>query len=136
MARQGVERRVETAGRSKSFADPFRPMTEADRVRIQALLDPLHKTFIAQVTARRGARLDGSADLFNADIWVGQAGVDVGLADGIGHLVPKMKEIYGEKVRLVPYGQKRSLAQRLGLGVTDALLAGVEERALWARFGL
>jgi serine protease SohB len=45
-------------------------------------------------------------------------------------------EMYGEKVRLVPFGQKRSLLQRLGMAATDGLMQGVEERALWARFGL
>ena len=44
--------------------------------------------------------------------------------------------MYGEKVRLVPYGQKRSLFQRFGLAMTDTMMASVEERALWARYGL
>lgn len=136
LARHGVERRVETAGTSKSLADPFKPFTETDRARIQALLEPLHQTFIGQVKARRGTRLKAGADLFNADIWVGQAGVDVGLADGVAHLVPKLKEIYGEKVRLVPLGQRRGLLQRLGMGMADSVIGLAEERALWARYGL
>ena len=136
LARHGIERRVETAGKSKSFADPFRPQTDEDRARIHALLAPLHEVFIAQVKARRGARLKPDADLFNADIWLGQAGVDVGLADGLGHLVPKMKELYGPKTRFVPLGQRRSLAQRLGLALADSFGGLVEERALWARYGL
>ncbi len=80
--------------------------------------------------------LKDDADLFNADVWVGQGAVDVGLVDGVAHLLPKLRALYGEKVRLVPYGQKRSLAQRFGLGLTETMIAGVEERALWARFGL
>ncbi len=135
MARQGVERRVVTAGRSKSFADPFLPQKDEDVERLRALQTPIHEAFIAHVKARRGARL-ADADLFNADIWVGQGAVDLGLVDGIGHLVPKLKELYGEKVRLVPFGQRRSLAQRLGLSVVEDALGVVEERALWARYGL
>lgn len=144
LARHGIERRVETAGRSKSFADPFRPLTDADRARIQALLAPLHDIFIAQVKTRRAGRLKEGADLFNADIWVGQGGVDMGLADGLAHLVPKMKELYGDKTRFLPIGQKRSLMQRLGLSLTEdmarnlsqGIMAGAEDRALWARYGL
>ncbi|WP_309668331.1 S49 family peptidase [Tabrizicola sp.] len=135
MARQGIERRVVTAGRSKSFADPFLPQKPEDVDRLKALQTPIHDAFIAHVKARRGARL-ADADLFNADIWVGQGSVDLGLTDGIGHLVPKMKELYGEKVRLVPFGQKRSLAQRLGLALVDDALNSVEDRALWSRYGL
>jgi len=85
--------------------------------------------------SRRGARL-ADADLFNADIWVGQGAADVGLVDGVAHLVPKMKELYGDKVRLVPYGQRRSLTQRLGVNLADEAFAAVEDRAAWSRFGL
>ena len=136
MAKQGVERRVVTAGRSKSFADPFLPQKPEDIDRLRALQTPIHQAFIAHVKARRGARLSAEADLFNADIWVGQGAVDVGLVDGVAHLVPKMKALYGDKVRLVPYGQKRGLFQRLGLTLIDSALNTVEDRALWARYGL
>ncbi len=136
MARQGIERRVVTAGKAKSFADPFLPQKPEDIDRLRALQAPIHAAFIAHVKARRGGRLQADADLFNADIWVGQGAVDLGLADGVGHLVPKMKELYGDKVRLVPLGQKRSLFQRLGVQLTEDVLATVEDRALWARYGL
>jgi signal peptide peptidase SppA len=136
MARQGVERRVHTAGRSKSFADPFKPETDADRDRIRALLTPLHENFIAQVRARRGSRLTEGADLFNADIWVGKGAVEVGLADGISHAVPKLKELYGDKVRIIPLAARRSLAQRFGLDLAGQALGVIEERADFARYGL
>lgn len=136
MEKQGVERRVHTAGKSKSFADPFKPEKPEDVARIHAMLAPLHENFIAHVKSRRGARLKPDADLFNADIWVGQGAVDMGLADGLAHVKPKLKQLYGEKVRLVPYGQRRSLFQRLGMTAADTLMGSVEERALWARYGL
>lgn len=135
MARQGVERRVVTAGTSKSFADPFLPQRPEDIDRIKALQTPIHEAFIAHVKARRGARL-ADQDLFNADIWVGQKAVDLGLADGVAHLVPKMKELYGEKVRLVPFGQKRGLLSRLGLALAEDALSTVEERLMRAHYGL
>ena len=136
MARQGVERRVVAAGRSKSFADPFLPQKPEDIDRLKALQTPIHEAFIAHVKKARGKRLDLTADLFNADIWVGQRAVDLGLADGVAHMVPKLKELYGDKVKLVPYGRKRSLFQRLGLSLVDETLGAVEDRALWARYGL
>lgn len=144
MKRQGIERRVHTAGKSKSLADPFLPEKPEDVARLHALQAPIHAAFIAHVKARRGARL-ADADLFNADIWVGQGAVDLGLADGVAHLVPKMRALYGEKVRLLPYGPKRGFFRRFGAqamaeGVSGAAVAAVitevEERALLARFGL
>lgn len=136
MAKQGIERRVVTAGRSKSLADPFLPQKAEDVERLRALQGPIHQAFIDHVKARRGDRLDAAADLFNADVWVGQQAVGLGLADGVAHPVPKLRELYGEKARLVPLGIRRSLLQRLGMAATEGLMQGVEERALWARFGL
>jgi len=136
MARQGVERRVVTAGRSKSLADPFLPQKDEDTARLKALQAPIHQAFIDHVKDRRGTRLDASADLFNADVWVGQQAVDNGLVDGVAHLVPKLKALYGEKLRLVPYGKKRSLAQRMGLSLASQTFEALEDRALWARYGL
>jgi serine protease SohB len=136
MARQGIERRVVTSGRSKSLADPFLPEKAEDVARLKALQEPIHRAFIDHVKARRGTRLDSAADLFNADIWVGSGAVSVGLADGVAHLVPKMKELFGDKVELVPYGQRRSLLQRFGAQITGSALSAAEDRAAWARFGL
>jgi signal peptide peptidase SppA len=136
MARQGIERRVVTAGRSKSLADPFLPQKPEDIDRLRALQGPIHQAFIDHVKRSRGKRLDTEADLFNADVWVGAQALPLGLVDGLGHLVPKLKELYGEKVRLVPLGRKRSLFQRLGLAAVDRTLGALEDRALWARYGL
>lgn len=135
MAKQGVERRIVAMGKQKSLADPFLPQKPEDIERLKALQAPIHEAFIAHVKARRGNRL-ADADLFNADIWVGQRSVDLGLTDGVAHLVPKLKSLYGEKVKLVPLGQKRSLLSRFGLNMAEDALASVEDRAIWARYGL
>lgn len=136
LAKNGIERRVVASGRSKSLADPFQPEKAEDVARLKALQAPIHEAFIAHVKNRRGGRLDGQADLFNADVWVGQQAVALGLVDGVAHLVPKMQALFGAKVRLVTMGQRRSLLRRLtGRVLTEASI-GIEERAAYARFGL
>ena len=135
LKKQGVERRVHTAGESKSMLDPFRPEKEEDVERIKRLQGRIHDNFIAQVKARREAKL-ADADLFTGEIWVGDQAREVGLIDGIGHLVPTMKAKFGDKTRFKVVAQKQSLFKRLGgPGVEDIAFA-VEERALWARFGV
>jgi serine protease SohB len=135
LARHGVERRVHTAGEDKSLLDPFRPERPEEVERLKRLQAQIHQNFIAQVKARRGDRLTGD-DLFTGDIWIGQAGVDAGLADGIGHLVPVMRGIFGDKVKFTVIVPRRPLLRRLGVpGVGEALDA-VEERAVWTRLGL
>lgn len=136
IGRIGVERRVYTAGKSKSMMDPFRPEKPEDVARLKGLLDDIHSIFIEHVQTRRGAKLAEDDRLFTGEIWVGQKGVDVGLADAVGHLVPVMKDRFGDKVRFRRFGQRRSVLNRLGAAMLGHLNNSVEERAAFARFGL
>jgi len=136
IARHGIERRVHTAGKSKSMLDPFQPEKTGDVARLTALQEQIHARFIAHVKARRGARLAPDQELFNGDIWVGAEAVTVGLADGVGHLVPKMQEIFGDRIRYRKYGRRRSLLNRLGAQLLAGVTQAIEERAHWARFGI
>ncbi|MEQ9257857.1 MAG: S49 family peptidase [Roseovarius sp.] len=136
LARQGVERRVHTAGKSKSMLDPFLPEKKEDVARLKGLLEQMHETFKAQVTSRRGDRLAKSEDLFTGEFWVGSRAVELGLVDGVAHIAPKLKALYGEKVRFTRYGRKRSLFQRFGASMAEDALGAIEERAAYARFGL
>ncbi len=136
IGRYGIERRLYTAGKRKSLLDPFRPEDPDDVARLNRIIAEMHRSFIAQVRSRRGTRLADAPGLFEGEIWVGSEAVRVGLADGIAHPTPKLKEIYGDKVRLVPLGLRRPLFQRLGAALVSDAIAGVEERALWARYGL
>jgi len=135
LARNGIERRVHTAGEDKSMLDPFRPERPEDVERLKRIQALIHANFIAQVRARRGDRLTGE-DLFTGEIWVGQAAVAVGLADELGHAEPVMRRLYGPKVRFRNISPRRPLFRRLGLPGVEAALGGIEDRALWARFGL
>lgn len=136
MANYGVERRIHTAGKSKSFMDPFSPQKSADVKRIKSLQEPIHQAFINHVQTRRGTRLDENAEMFGGEIWVGQQALDVGIADGIAHVSPKMKELFGDKTRFRTYGPKKSALSRFGLSLVDETLLGIEERNLRAGFGL
>ncbi len=136
LQRQGFERRVHTAGKSKSMMDPFKPETEEDVARLNKLLGELHEQFIAQVRERRGDKLADNPDLFTGEVWIGQSAVEQGLADGVGHLVPTMKDRFGDKVQLRRLEQKKPLLPRIGIQAMQGAITEVEERALFARFGL
>lgn len=140
LERQGVERRVHTAGRSKSMLDPFQPEKPEDVERVIRLQTVIHDNFIEQVKTRRGAKLAAGEELFTGDIWVGREAERVGLIDGVGHLAPMMKARFGKKTRFVVVAPKRSLFRRLGApGVEETFAAAgrmIEERALFARYGL
>ncbi|MEL6519682.1 MAG: S49 family peptidase [Pseudomonadota bacterium] len=132
ITRYGVERRVHTAGQSKSFMDPFKPEKPEDVARLKDLQEKIHANFIEQVKSRRSGKLPEDRDLFTGEIWVGGSAIDVGLVDGVGHLKPVMEERFGKKVKFSIYGAKKPWLARFGA----QLAAQIEERALWARYGL
>lgn len=136
LAKHGVERRVYTSVKSKSMLDPFLPEKPEDVERLKEILGDMHEVFQTYVTDRRGAKLSDDPDLFTGRVWMGDKAKALGLIDGIGHVVPKMKEIYGDKVRFIPYGRKRSLMQRFGMTLAADTAQLLEERAAYARFGL
>lgn len=135
IARWGIERRVHTAGRSKSTLDPFRPERPEDVERLHSVLEPIHQAFKDHVSARRGNRLAADRDLFTGEFWAGRQAVDLGLADGIGHLVPQMKALYGDRTRFVVHAPRASLVRRLGLSA-ETVLDAAQERSAFARFGV
>ncbi|WGW04023.1 S49 family peptidase [Tropicibacter oceani] len=136
LQRQGIERRVHTAGKSKSMMDPFKPETEEDVARLNRLLGQLHENFITLVKTRRKGKLAENPDLFTGEIWVGRHAVEQGLADGIGHLIPRMKDRFGDKVKFRRYEQRKPLFPRIGMSVAQAAISEIEERAEFARYGL
>ncbi len=136
LSRQGIERRVHTAGQSKSMLDPFAPEKKEDVARLERLLHDIHENFIAHVKARRGDKLDNGTDLFTGEIWLARRAQELGLIEGIAHLKPKMQERFGDKVKFRRYGLRKPIWTRIGATLTQDAISGLEERAAYARFGL
>jgi signal peptide peptidase SppA len=155
MSKIGVERRVHTQGEHKSLLDPFKPEDPEDVRRLKEIQADIHATFKNFVKLRRGERLvAGDETVFTGDIWAGERALELGLVDGIGDLRTIIRRKYGPDVRFFNIERASGWLQRNfgrflpngtssgsnagGLigGWADEALAAVEERALWARFGL
>lgn len=134
--RYDIERRVYTAGTSKSQLDPFRPENPDDVERLKGLLEDIHVNFKDHVSDRRAGKLPEDRDLFTGEVWLAEKATELGLIDGVGHIVPVMKERYGKKVRFRVYGPRRSFFSRFGARLMNEAFDGLEERAAFARFGL
>lgn len=119
----GVERRVYTAGESKSFMDPFSFENAKSVKHIQTLLDDIHVEFIESVRKGRGDRLKADNDeLFSGLIWTGNQAIKFGLIDGLGS--PREVALERHKTdKLVNYSHKLSALERLG----NRLSAGFAE---------
>lgn len=136
LAKQGIERRVYTAGQSKSMLDPFRPENPDDVARLKTLLEDIHVNFKEHVSARRAGKLPEDRDLFTGEVWLARKAVQLGLIDGIGHLKPMMMERFGEKVKFRRYGARKPLLARFGAQIMDYAFNTLEERSAYAQFGL
>lgn len=142
----GITRRLYTAGRNKSTLDPFLPEKPEDVERVKAAELAIHEVFIDYVKARRGDRLAAKDDeLFTGEWWTATRGVELGLIDSLGDIHEVLRTRFGDKVRIKPFGPKRSLLQlpRFGMasgvsgaGISADLVAALEDRFLWSRFGL
>ncbi len=146
LRRLGVQRRVYTAGENKGLLDPFLDENPDDIARLKSLQLDIHESFKDLVRARRGMRLkDHAGDVFTGAVFTGRQALTRGLVDGIGDLRGILRDRFGDKVRLrVVEERPRGFRLRLpGLGAASGpldlgmdLLAAVEERAAWSRFGL
>lgn len=146
LGRLGIERRLHTAGENKSLLDPFLPEDGSGVERLGVLQRELHDSFKSLVRSRRAGRLKGDeAALFTGEVFTGSTAAACGLIDGIGELRSVLRERFGDRVRfrtIEPERRRMSLFglprfQRTDFGDLAAdLLARIEERMIWARFGL
>jgi serine protease SohB len=161
MERLGIERRLYTAGEHKASLDPFLPEDAEDVQRLKTLQQEIHQGFIDLVKQSRGARLKGpEKTLFSGEYWSGAKAIELGLADGIGDLRSTLRARFGDKVVTPLIAAERSLFGRArpGIGLqgmsanlsgltgfdplsygaelAGGLISALEERALWARYGL
>lgn len=149
LQRLGVERRLYTAGTHKAALDPFSPEKPEEVQHLRSILDDTHETFRRHVRERRAGKLKTDDDvLFSGRFWTGKMALDLGLIDGLGDVRTVMRAKFGDKVRLRLIGDgRRWWRRRLGLPgtssgvpgieqVPERLLAALEERLMWGKFGL
>ena len=137
----GVERRIYTSGKSKSFLDPFQETKEDDINRLKDIQEQIHENFISYVKSRRGDKIknDNFNEVFSGLFWVGQKAIDLGLADGIGSIYEIINQKFGKKAKIKFIDQKKSFIQKKlssSLIDTEVILQKIEEKAIWSRFGL
>ena len=136
----GVERRIHTAGKSKSTLDPFVEEKKEDIERLKSIQLDLHEDFINVVEESRGSKLkkDSEIELFSGEFWSGKKAKDLGLIDGIGNVDQILRKKFGEKVVIKKFEKTKGwLAKKLSSSENqmDQLVNILEERSIWQRYG-
>ncbi|ADL54840.1 S49 family peptidase [Gallionella capsiferriformans] len=124
MEKLGVERRLVTAGSNKGFMDPFSAVRPDQQEYAKQMLAQIHQQFIDVVKQGRGKRLKETPDTFSGLVWNGQAGIEMGLADGYGSVESVARDVIkAEEVVdfTVKEGFADRLAKRFGAGVASAI---------------
>ncbi|PIE83323.1 MAG: signal peptide peptidase SppA [Candidatus Contendobacter odensis] len=127
----GIERRAYTAGKSKDFLDPFKPVNPEETRHLQGMLNEIHQQFIVAVKQGRGKRLKDNPELFSGLMWTGEQSVALGLVDALGSRYYIAEQVIGEKT-IVDYTQHTRLIDRLlegteaGLGTVLVKLLGLD----------
>mgnify|MGYP001268239966 CR=1 FL=1 len=141
LKKAGIERRVYTSGKSKSFLDPFKEEKKEDVDRLKDIQEQIHDNFISYVKSRRGSKLNKTKleEIFSGLFWVGNKAVDLGLADGIGSITQVLESKFGKKIKIKMINQKKSFLQRRfssSILNSDEILNKIEEKVMLSRFGL
>lgn len=126
MARLGVAVDVAKSDELKDMGAFWRPPTDAERAREQALVDEYYEMFLERV--EKGRKLERAAlrPLATGEVFTGRRAVETGLADELGTFedaVRRAAELAGVSERTRWYGPRRSLRSRLlgpfGAGVAN-----------------
>lgn len=129
LGKLGVQDRTITAGEYKDILSMSRPITEDERIHIQALLDTTHQNFIDAVVAGRGDKLKNPEQnkLFSGLFWTGKQSIELGLADELGGLSAiKRKLELDNTVNYTLQDPMRELFDRFGVQLGKGLGQGVK----------
>ncbi len=117
----GVTRRVYTAGGNKDRLDPVLPESDADKEKIQVLLNETHQQFINIVQTSRGDRLKGDPkELFSGDFWTGETALKLGIVDGLGSLSDVLPKEFNVNY-YVDYSEQPTLIEDIMKGMRTEL---------------
>jgi len=112
MEKLGVERRLLTSGANKAMLDPFSPTNPRQAQMAQAMIEQIHRQFIAVVKDGRGTRLKETPETFSGLFWNGEEAVKLGLADATGNLDFVAREVIKAE-DIIDYTARDNVAERL-----------------------
>ncbi len=133
MARLGVAVEVTKSDELKDMGAFWRPPTEKERQREQALVDEYYQLFMSRVEAGRKLAPEQLRPLATGEIFTGRRAVESGLANELGSFEDAVKlaaRLAGVRERTRWYGPRRPLRSRLLGPLGASVVDEVNERLL------
>ena len=120
MKKVGVSAPAITSGELKGEPSPFKPISEAGRENLQAMVSATYDWFLGLVTDRRPIAEEDARKLADGRIMIGLIAVENGLIDEIGGLEEAKRWLESERdvpaglpLRTVDYSEPKPLIARL-----------------------
>lgn len=114
--RLGVDVAETRAGSLKGMGAPWRPETEPEREKEQALVDAIYESFVRRVARGRQLPEERVRELATGEVWLGERAVELGLVDEVGDLeraIEVAAEAAGVPPKATPVRLRRPLLGRL-----------------------
>lgn len=134
----GISRRIYTEGKNKAILDPFLPEESENIEILKDAQRDIFESFKELVKSRRQNKLTKAEDkLFTGAFWSGKKSVELGLVDEICDMRKKMKEKFGNKVKIIQITAKKGLLKSFfSERLIDNLFNKIEEKLYFNKFGL
>lgn len=138
----GVSRRVYTEGKNKAILDPFLPEEKENIAILKDAQRDIFEGFRDLVKERRNGKLKGDEDFLNDHVftgafWSGKKAFELGLVDGICDMRQKMREKFGDEVKIIKVSAKKSLLKSIfSENLLESFFSKIEERIKFGHFGL
>lgn len=127
MDKLGITRRLLTAGKYKAFLDPFSPESPEAKVKMDVMLNIIHKLFEKSVLEGRGKRLHVNQDTFSGLFWTGEQAKGLGLIDEFGSEWDILRTKTKSK-KYINYTMKGSFMERISKQLGAALFVDVSSK--------
>ena len=103
--RLGISIELLHAGAHKDAFQGYRPLTEVERGKMQAVIDQGYERFVALVASERHRPLDEIRGLATGEIWTGAQALSLGLIDSLGD----RESALGELARFTGVSERKAV---------------------------
>jgi protease IV len=136
----GIQKDILSRGRFATIDSDYKPLSEAERAKIQDSIESTYNGFVSRVASARHKSYEQVNELAQGRVWLGSQAKQNGLVDELGgldraiDLVRQRAKIpAGQHVNLVPYPPKRSLLEVLMNRSDDTNVVELQTRQILKR---